>query len=507
MACLIPFAKMQKKHTNEEPDFPSEISLLKKRRRLLVTSDLPSAKRTNNNNFNKGSSSTRSLANVPTDYPPYFLTTVKLKAYVNLLKNPIIEAFHIQDACYLSSDNYLLAQVLVYFVRANINEDNYNVFNFFCALYLAHDMQEELDEYKWELLPWALGPEWQHRLKEFIKAKNHIWRDMSFYGIVSKAACKNIFELINKKFSTEEKLNCPILHRLRNEEHAFVISHTIRQSKGSSMSDDNNNLEESPAKSFAPKGPIWHQGTMSDVSLLPCQVCKRELSTDTIMKYQLLFEKAEIEANNEIPLLLSEGLDIADTSLLTSDASISLDSEEVWEPSQPILPKTSVGCTGRPKNVIPTGRLFPSLSNTGIENEVSIAPKELKVKTRGQRRILKERGSLSTMSPSSDENDTQSHNEYVKTPFPNKEKIAKQDEEDETCDPIFTQTSDEEETHDNDLHIRALNKKRFIGRRFGSKKDDAMLQSEYEHKLRRDSGRSQADLFDLLNHSVISSCI
>jgi hypothetical protein len=46
--------------------------------------------------------------------------------------------------------------------------------NFFAALYLSHDMFEDVDDDKWEILPWALGRNWKANLREFIKTKNQV---------------------------------------------------------------------------------------------------------------------------------------------------------------------------------------------------------------------------------------------------------------------------------------------------------------------------------------------
>ncbi len=52
--------------------------------------------------------------------------------------------------------------------------------NFFAALYLAHDMEDECDEDKWEILPWALGRRWKLTFPEFIKTKNQVLQSVFF---------------------------------------------------------------------------------------------------------------------------------------------------------------------------------------------------------------------------------------------------------------------------------------------------------------------------------------
>ena len=80
--------------------------------------------------------------------------------------------------------------------------------NFFKALYLAHEIEEERDEDRWELLvsqniflspikseldkhkilflkPWALGKDWFEKFRSFVIAKNELWRRLGFKAMVN----------------------------------------------------------------------------------------------------------------------------------------------------------------------------------------------------------------------------------------------------------------------------------------------------------------------------------
>lgn len=289
-----------------------------------------------------------SFSILPADYPTSSFSTSMLKAFVNLLKNPVIEAFHAQDVCNMSSEQYLIAIVFSYFVRSDLPIEEYTVFNFFCALYLAHDIEEECDDYKWEILPWALGKDWAAVLKCFIKKKNEMWSKMRHYGMVSRVLCNQIFEQVKKRFSEEELRKCPLIVRKRDDFHSNVIKQTIRRGNNNETSDNHGEKEH-----YAPKGPIWHQGSIGKFDTPQCKICLSEFSLD--YQHKVLFEKAREQSSMEIPdipTVLSQGLDIKSDSS-DPESSFACDSDDEWEPkavsTRSNLNEKSAGCTGRPK--------------------------------------------------------------------------------------------------------------------------------------------------------------
>ena len=103
-------------------------------------------------------------------------------AFLNLInKDTILKAFFLQDSCFRICDKYLLAMVFVYFKRANLNSQyEFNRENFFLALCLALSIEEECDDDRWEILPWALGRHWRQQLKFFAQKKLNLWHRMDF---------------------------------------------------------------------------------------------------------------------------------------------------------------------------------------------------------------------------------------------------------------------------------------------------------------------------------------
>ena len=120
----------------------------------------------------------------------------ELTVFLNLLSsNPEVEAFLKRDRCFVAIDNYILATAFVFFKRANLTLEEYTVRNLWLALYLAHDAEEDEEPRKWEMLPWALGADWQYGLKSWEADKQAFWRRIKYRVLVSKEQCKQVMSL------------------------------------------------------------------------------------------------------------------------------------------------------------------------------------------------------------------------------------------------------------------------------------------------------------------------
>ena len=98
----------------------------------------------------------------------------EVDTFFTLLCSDMIKQFLTNDECNNHADNYLLAMVFVYFKRINLSLAEYSVHNFWLCLYLAHDQEEDEEELKWELLPWALGPILSLSYLQFLKEKDQL---------------------------------------------------------------------------------------------------------------------------------------------------------------------------------------------------------------------------------------------------------------------------------------------------------------------------------------------
>jgi len=119
----------------------------------------------------------------------------ELIVFLNLLSSQEVQAFLQRDRCFVAIDNYILATAFVFFKRANLTLEEYTVKNLWLALYLAHDAEEDEEPRKWEMLPWALGVNWQQQLRSWEVDKQVFWTRIKYRVLVTKEQCKQVMAL------------------------------------------------------------------------------------------------------------------------------------------------------------------------------------------------------------------------------------------------------------------------------------------------------------------------
>ncbi|XP_047132620.1 speedy protein A isoform X1 [Hydra vulgaris] len=137
-----------------------------------------------------------------------------LAAFFKVFDDDVVQDFLWMDKCYTLSDKYLLAMVYTYFRRAKLNKREYTRMNFFVALYLAHDVEEDNEDLKLEIYPWALGLHWKRRHLHFISQRDALLKRMKFRAIVSKLTCDEVILLCPSH---------PIWKRERKSHHGGAV--------------------------------------------------------------------------------------------------------------------------------------------------------------------------------------------------------------------------------------------------------------------------------------------
>ncbi|XP_015511595.1 speedy protein A-like isoform X1 [Neodiprion pinetum] len=102
------------------------------------------------------------------------------------------------DQCCRMADNYLIAMVFTYFLRAALRPEEYTKTNFFVALYLAHDMEEDQDDAR-VMIRDHIGldePEVSCSPSLFFTQKDKFWERMHHRGAVSRLCCDKVMQMI-----------------------------------------------------------------------------------------------------------------------------------------------------------------------------------------------------------------------------------------------------------------------------------------------------------------------
>jgi hypothetical protein len=139
--------------------------------------------------------------------------------------------------------------VFTYFKRAKFYLNEYTRINFYLALYLASDIEEDVDEYKYEIFPWALGGRWRTKFSGFLKKRDALLRRIGYRAIVSRKCCEEVMGLVPDHYAWK---------RERSEDHggatrAYAINRCRRMhSEATKIDEEELNLPRGPYENPRP---------------------------------------------------------------------------------------------------------------------------------------------------------------------------------------------------------------------------------------------------------------
>ncbi|XP_075684520.1 speedy protein 1-A-like [Rhinoderma darwinii] len=149
----------------------------------------------------------------------------EMAAFFRLLEDKHIRLFLARDSCLKISDKYLLAMVLVYFRRAGLSTKEYRK-NFFPALFLANQHEEEEDRFRREIYPWALGRRWITKTEELFRKRSLLLLRMGYKAWVDRATYDLIMaeDPLHWAWRRERQIHhCWAVPYLRRDKREFTI--------------------------------------------------------------------------------------------------------------------------------------------------------------------------------------------------------------------------------------------------------------------------------------------
>lgn len=132
-------------------------------------------------------------------------------------------------------------------------------------------MEEDEEETKYEIFPWALGKSWRKHFPRFLKQRDQLWARIEYRAAVSRRCCEEVHGSLNMHCKSFYKLlvlkNSSKLHCAWLQVMAIVPSHFVWQRERAEHHSGAQRLYKNCEGILIPRGP--------SASPEPCSLCPK----------------------------------------------------------------------------------------------------------------------------------------------------------------------------------------------------------------------------------------